>query len=116
MRLPIGPEEILANLAQQEPSLKDPGGEDYTAFWFVAADRFHRYGMDHQVDLRVMSRSRRVALAQHLAKATVPLGTHHHNWGPTSQLVREAFVAAYHEQAPLTSAEQTNCRAASPKS
>ena len=45
LRLPIGPEEILANLAQQEPSLKDPGGEDYTAFWFVAADPFHRYGI-----------------------------------------------------------------------
>ena len=53
-----------------------------------------------------MSRNRRVALARHLAKATVPLGTRHHNWGPASQLVREAFVAAYHEHAPLTSAEQ----------
>ncbi len=41
-----------------------------------------------------------------LAKATVLLGTRYHNWGPTSQQVREAFVAAYHDQAPLTSAEQ----------
>ena len=41
-----------------------------------------------------------------LAKATVLLGTRYHDWGPTSQLVREAFVAAYHDQAPLTSAEQ----------
>jgi homoserine kinase type II len=41
-----------------------------------------------------------------LAKATVLLGTRYHDWAPTSQLVREAFVSAYHEQAPLTSAEQ----------
>ena len=41
-----------------------------------------------------------------LAKATVLLGTRYRNWGPTSQLVREAFVAAYHDQAPLTSAER----------
>ena len=41
-----------------------------------------------------------------LAKATVLLGTRYHDWGPTSQLVREAFVAAYRDQAPLTSAEQ----------
>ena len=41
-----------------------------------------------------------------LAKATVLLGTRYHNWAPTSQDVREAFVAAYHDQAPLTSAEQ----------
>jgi homoserine kinase type II len=41
-----------------------------------------------------------------LAKATVLLGTRYHDWGPTSELVREAFVAAYHDQAPLTSAEQ----------
>ena len=41
-----------------------------------------------------------------LAKATVLLGTRYHNWGPTSQRVREAFVAAYHDQAPLTSAER----------
>jgi len=41
-----------------------------------------------------------------LAKATVLLGARYHNWGPTSQPVREAFVAAYHDQAPLTSAEQ----------
>ena len=41
-----------------------------------------------------------------LAKAAVLLGTRYHNWGPTSQLVREAFVAAYRDQASLTSAEQ----------
>jgi homoserine kinase type II len=41
-----------------------------------------------------------------LAKATVLLGTRYHNWAPTSQLVRDAFVAAYHDQAPLTSAER----------
>ena len=42
-----------------------------------------------------------------LAKATVLLGTRYHDWAPTSQLVREAFVAAYRDQAPLTSAEQS---------
>ncbi len=41
-----------------------------------------------------------------LAKATVLLGTRYHNWGPTSRLVRETFVAAYSDRAPLTSAEQ----------
>jgi homoserine kinase type II len=41
-----------------------------------------------------------------LAQATVLLGTRYHDWGPTSQPVREAFVAAYDDQTPLTSAEQ----------
>ena len=41
-----------------------------------------------------------------LAKATVLLGTRFHNWRPTTQLVREAFVEAYCDQAPLTNAEQ----------
>jgi homoserine kinase type II len=41
-----------------------------------------------------------------LAKATVLLGTRYRDWGPTTQLVREAFVAAYHDQAPLSGAEQ----------
>jgi homoserine kinase type II len=41
-----------------------------------------------------------------LAKATVLLGTRYRNWGPTSQLVRDAFVAAYRERSPLTGAEQ----------
>ena len=42
-----------------------------------------------------------------LAKATVLLGTRYRNWRPTSQLVRSAFVAAYCDRSPLTSAEQT---------
>jgi homoserine kinase type II len=42
-----------------------------------------------------------------LAQATALLGTRYHNWGPTSQLVREAFVGAYCDQAPLTNAEQS---------
>jgi homoserine kinase type II len=41
-----------------------------------------------------------------LAKATALLGTRYHNWGPTSQFVREAFVGSYCDQAPLTHAEQ----------
>lgn len=41
-----------------------------------------------------------------LAKATALLGTRYHEWGPTSQLVRETFVGAYCDQAPLTNAEQ----------
>lgn len=40
-----------------------------------------------------------------LAKAAVLLGTRYHDWGPTSQPLREAFVAAYRSQAPLTSVE-----------
>ena len=41
-----------------------------------------------------------------LAKATVLLGTRFHDWGPTSQPVREAFIGAYCGHAPLTDAEQ----------
>lgn len=41
-----------------------------------------------------------------LAKATALLGTRYHDWGPTSPSVREAFVGAYCDQAPLTNAEQ----------
>lgn len=41
-----------------------------------------------------------------LAKATTMLGTRYHNWRATSPLVREAFVGAYCDQAPLTNAEQ----------
>lgn len=42
-----------------------------------------------------------------LAKATALLGTRFHGWGPTSQLVREAFVGAYCDHSPLTNAEQS---------
>jgi homoserine kinase type II len=45
-----------------------------------------------------------------LAKATVLLGTRFHNWGPTTRLVREAFVEAYRDQSPLTNAEQNQLR------
>jgi homoserine kinase type II len=41
-----------------------------------------------------------------LAKAMALLGTRFHDWGPTSQFVREAFVGAYCDQAPLTDPEQ----------
>ena len=41
-----------------------------------------------------------------LGKAAVLLGTRYRNWGPTSQVVREAFVAAYCDRAGLTNAEQ----------
>ena len=40
-----------------------------------------------------------------LAKATVLLGTRYHDGGPTSEVVRDSFVAAYGDQAPLTSTE-----------
>jgi homoserine kinase type II len=45
-----------------------------------------------------------------LAKATVLLGTRYHHWGPTPPAIREAFVAAYRDQAPLTSGEQNHLR------
>lgn len=41
-----------------------------------------------------------------LAKAAVLLGTRYHNWRPTSLETRNAFVAAYSEVAPLTSAQR----------
>ena len=47
LRLPFGPDEIITALRQQEPSLNDPASEGYTACWFVVADRFHRYAVDH---------------------------------------------------------------------
>jgi homoserine kinase type II len=45
-----------------------------------------------------------------LAQATVLLGTRYHDWGPTGEVVREAFVTAYADQAPLTSTEQNELR------
>jgi homoserine kinase type II len=41
-----------------------------------------------------------------LAKAAVLLGTRYHEWGPTSETVRQAFVSAYRDHAPLTSVDQ----------
>lgn len=40
-----------------------------------------------------------------LAKATALPGTRFHDWGPTSQHVREAYVGTYCDQAPLTNTE-----------
>jgi homoserine kinase type II len=45
-----------------------------------------------------------------LAKAAVLLGTRYHDWGPTSPVVRDAFVAAYGEQTPLAGIEQNELR------
>jgi homoserine kinase type II len=45
-----------------------------------------------------------------LAQATVLLGTRYHDWGPTSEVVRDTFVTAYADQAPLTSTEQNELR------
>ena len=47
LRLPLDPDEILDLLDQQEPALADVDDEDHTDCWFVVADRFHRYGIDH---------------------------------------------------------------------
>ena len=55
------------------------------------------------LDLEEVTYDTRVA---DLAKASVLLGTRYRNWGPTSHDVREAFVAAYHGEAPLTRTEQ----------
>jgi homoserine kinase type II len=41
-----------------------------------------------------------------LGKAAVLLGTRYRDWGSTSQIVREAFVAAYCDRAALSNAEQ----------
>ena len=54
------------------------------------------------LDLEEVTYDTRVA---DLAKAAVLLGTRYRNWRPTSQDVREAFVAAYHDEAPLTRTE-----------
>lgn len=70
LRLPLEPDEILAILRKQEPSLDNPDDESHCDCWFVVADRFHRYGITHSatvdrvtglidrgVDLRVKGRS-----------------------------------------------------------
>jgi homoserine kinase type II len=54
------------------------------------------------LDFEEVTYSTRVA---DLAKASVLLGTRYHDWAPTNQLVREAFVAAYSDWSRLTSAE-----------
>jgi homoserine kinase type II len=41
-----------------------------------------------------------------LAKAMVFLGTRYHDWSPTPEKVRRAFLSAYEDLAPLTSAER----------
>lgn len=46
--------------------------------------------------------------AADLAKATVYLGTRYRDWGPMRPDVRQAFVAAYDEVAPLTDAERVD--------
>jgi homoserine kinase type II len=45
-----------------------------------------------------------------LAQATVLLGTRYHDWGPTSEVVRDAFVTAYAGEAALTGTEQNELR------
>lgn len=57
------------------------------------------------LDLEEVQYDTRVA---DLAKAAVLLGTRYHDWGPTSEGVRDVFVAAYreHAPAPLTQVEQ----------
>jgi homoserine kinase type II len=47
------------------------------------------------LDFEAVTYSTRIA---DLAKSSVLLGTRYHDWGPTNQLVREAFVAAYSDQ------------------
>lgn len=47
LRLPLEPDEILATLRKQEPSLDDPDDGSHCDCWFVVADRFHRYGITH---------------------------------------------------------------------
>jgi hypothetical protein len=41
-----------------------------------------------------------------LAEATLLPASRYHIWGSTNRLVRQSFVAAYHDQAPLAGAEQ----------
>jgi hypothetical protein len=48
LRLPLSPEDALKVLVEAEPSLADPADESYTDAWFVVADRFHRYGIEHE--------------------------------------------------------------------
>lgn len=48
MRLPLDVDSMVELLVETEPSLGDPASENHTGCWFVVADRFHRYGIDHE--------------------------------------------------------------------
>ncbi|MGH3848370.1 MAG: phosphotransferase [Pseudonocardiaceae bacterium] len=84
-RRPTGPEQLVHNDFRSANILHN--GRSITAV----------------LDFEEVTYSTRVA---DLAKAMILLGTRYHDWGPTSELVRETFVAGYRGQAPLTSVEQ----------
>jgi hypothetical protein len=47
LRTPLDIEDVLATLKQVAPQLQRPRDEEYSSCWFVLADRFHRYGVQH---------------------------------------------------------------------
>lgn len=48
LRLPIGPEEIIEAIRHYDPVLDDVDDVDHATAWFVIADMFYRYGIEHQ--------------------------------------------------------------------
>ena len=48
VRLPISADELAERIVSGEASATDPENEDYTTFWLVLADQFHRHGIEHQ--------------------------------------------------------------------
>jgi homoserine kinase type II len=64
---------------------------------------YHGESITALLDLEDVSYGTRVA---DLAKSAVLLGTRYHNWRPTTEAVRQVFIAAYQDQTPLTSAER----------
>ena len=56
LRLPLSPDDVVKVLAEAEPALADPADDGYTDAWFVVADRFHRYGIDHAPTVQLVRR------------------------------------------------------------
>ncbi len=47
LRLPLSPDQVIEAISQYNPSLQNPSSSDHTTSWFVLADMFHRYGLQH---------------------------------------------------------------------
>ena len=94
LRLPIGPDEIIEAIRRYDPVLDDLDDVDHVTSWFVIADMFYRYGIEHQptierirqyvndgLDLTIMSdlgmdpssiRKRKAILESFAVKVTSP--------------------------------------------
>ncbi|HMQ57784.1 MAG TPA: hypothetical protein PKE65_04495 [Rhizobiaceae bacterium] len=56
-RLPLGGAELAAMISQRHPESGDPADEEYSTFWLVLADLFHRHGIE---DAQTFDRARAI--------------------------------------------------------